>query len=307
MKAFSSAALLAITLALATPVSGQEEPSATVEDVVVIARRSGAPVWRIQTPSGVVILVGSIKSVPAEASWRPESLEEAVAVADSIVLSQTATMSLGDFLRFRRAKERLPEGMTVADYIGQDQHDRLQRIGAHYRQDYTRRGLVAIADDLLDRRLRYDRGAGRSAEAVVRSAARRGHQPVRLVGDLDGRHIDDSIASPDEGQIACLSAAIAALEAGPDGIRTRGFAWTRQDVLTVVTSPLERALDRCAWFADENLRAQGRIQWADALADALGETGTVMIVAPIMIVAEADGLLDYAETHGFEVVGPEWK
>jgi hypothetical protein len=303
------AVLLAITVALTSPgrATGQEAPAATVEDVVVIARRSGAPVWRVQTPSGAVILVGSIRSVPDQASWRPESLEEAVALADRIVLSQSATMSLGDFLRFRRAKERLPEGTVVADYIDADEHERLQRIGAHYRQDYGRRGLVAIADDLLDRRLRYDRGAGISADSVVRSAARRSRRPVTLVGDLNGRHIDDSIASPDEGQVECLSAAITAVEAGPDGIRARGLAWARQDVPAVVASRLERALDRCAWFADETLRAQGKAQWTAALGDALGETGTVMIVAPITIMAEAGGLLDYAERRGFEVLGPEWK
>lgn len=286
---------------------GQEEPAATVEDVIVVARRSGAPVWLVETTSGVVVLVGSIRAVPGEVTWRPDSLEAAVAGADRIILSQSATMSLGDYFRFRRAKERLPEGTMVADYIARDQHERLQRIGAHHRQDYRRRGLVAIADDLLNRRLRYGRGAGTSADAVVRSAARRIRRPVSLVGDLDGRHVDESIASPDEAQIACLGAAIEAVEAGPDGIRARGFAWARQDVPGVIASPLERALDRCAWFADANLRAQGRTQWADALDEALGETGTAMMVAPITIVAEANGLLDRAEARGFNVIGPEWK
>ena len=156
MKACLPRVLLAIAAILNAPgyAFGQDEPASMVEDVIVTARRSGAPVWLIETPSGSVVLVGSMRSVPGETAWRPESLEQAAASADRVVLSQSATMSLGDYFRFRRARERLPEGATVAEYLDADLQERLQRIAAHYRQDYRRKGLVAIAHDLLERRLR---------------------------------------------------------------------------------------------------------------------------------------------------------
>lgn len=306
-----SAGLFAFALVLAMAVPGssrsQEETATTVDDVVVTARRSGAPVWRVQNGPSTVILVGSILSVPRDTPWRPDALEQAVAQADTVILSQSATMSLGDYFRMRRARARLPQGRTSADYLDADMQHRLDGLGARYRQNYSERGLVAIARDLLDRRLRYERGSGASAEAVVRAAARRAHRPVRLVGDMDARHVDETISTPDRTQIACVSAAIAATEAGPTGVLERGRAWTDQRVADVVASPVEQAVDLCAWFADQALRVEARAQWSEAVGEALEQPGVTMIVAPITMMAEPGGFLDQIEARGLEIEGPDWK
>lgn len=301
--------VLALVVTLTTPVNSraQDQDATTLDDVVVTARRSGAPVWRVQNGASTVILVGSILSVPRETPWRPEALEAAVAQADTVILSQSATMSLGDYFRMRRARATLPDGATTADYLDADLQRRLDGLGVHYRQDYSGRGLVAIAQDLLDRRLRYERGTGSSAEAVVRAAARDTDRPVSLVGDMDARHVDESIARPDETQVACVRAAIAATEGGPAGVLERGRAWTGLRVADVVASPVEQAVDRCAWFADHTLRAQARAQWAEAVRGALDQPGVTMIVAPVTMMAEPGGFLDQIEARGLEAVGPEWK
>lgn len=300
---------LALVLSLTTPTSSpaQDEITATLDDVVVTARRSGAPVWRVQNGPSTVILVGSILGVPRETPWRPEALEAAVAQSDTVILSQSATMTLGDYFRMRRARATLPEGRTTADYLDANLQRRLDGLGAHYRQSYSERGLVATARDLLDRRLRYERGTGSSAEAVVRAAARKANRPVRLVGDMDAGHVDESIARPDPTQISCLSAAIGATEAGADGVLERGRAWTGLRVADVVASPLEQAVDRCAWFADHALRVAARAQWAEAVSTALDQPGVTMIVAPITMMAEAGGFLDQIEARGLEAEGPDWK
>jgi len=298
---------LAMVSAPAAQAQAQEEPVATLDDIVVVARRSGAPVWRVQNGEATVILVGSLTGGLADTPWRPEALEAAVAQADLVILSQSATMTLGDYFRLRRARARLPEGRTTADYLTPEWQERLAgRERAHHR-DYDTRGLTWIADDLLGAQLRYRSGAGRSANEVVRGAARRLGKPVGEVGNMDGRHVDEAAAVPDAGQVACLTAAITANEAGVEGVRAGGLAWIRQDVPAVLANPRERAADRCQWFADETLIAQGRAQWSEAVDKALAGAGVTMVVAPVSVAAEPGGLLDQAEARGFEVVGPEWR
>lgn len=277
-----------------------------VEDVVVTARRSGAPVWWGVKGDSRVIVVGSIFSVPADTSWRPEALEAAVAQADQVVLSQSATMSLGDFFRMRRARARLPEGTTTNDYLTPEWQVRLAVLERSYRQNYSHRGLTWIASDLRDR-LRYRPGMGRTADDVVRGAARKSGLPIRDVGNLDGRNIDEAIAVPDASQLACLAASIEANEAGVEAIRERGRAWTQQNVSAVLANPVERAKDLCSWFADETLIAEGRRQWSQAAADAIALNQTTMMVIPISIAAEPGGVLDQLEAQGLAVEGPEWK
>lgn len=300
---------LAMTFSLTMPAISlaQDEVATSLDDVVVVARRSGAPVWQVRNGPSTVILVGSIMSVPRETPWRPEALEAAVARADTVILSQSATMSLGDYFRMRGARATLPDGKTTVDYLDPGLQRRLDGLAAQYRQNYSERGLVAIARDLLDRRLRYERGSGSSAETVVREAAREAKRPVNLVGDMDARHVDESIASPDPTQIACVGAAIAATEGGAAGVLERGRAWTGLRVADVVASPVEQAVDRCAWFADQTLRVQARAQWAEAVSHALDQPGVTMIVAPITMMAEPGGFLDQIEARGLEAVGPAWK
>ncbi len=144
-------------------------------------------------------------------------------------------------------------------------------------------------------------------ETTVRSMARKAKKSTVHVGDLDARHVDEAVAVPDDNQIACLSAAIRATEAGKDGMAQRGASWARQDVRAVMASPLEQAIDHCAMFADSDLRRNGRTQWSEALADALTAARTTLMVMPISVAAEAGGLLDQAAARGLEVSGPEWR
>ncbi|KAK0350124.1 hypothetical protein LTR94_030298, partial [Friedmanniomyces endolithicus] len=132
--------------------------------------------------------------------------------------------------------------------------------------------------------------------------ARKAKKSTVHVGDLDARHVDEAVAVPDDNQIACLSAAIRATEAGKDGMAQRGASWARQDVRAVMASPLEQAIDHCAMFADGDLRRNGRTQWSEALADALTAARTTLMVTPISVAAEAGGLLDQAAARGLEAV-----
>lgn len=304
-------AVLTLLLSLSSvPVLAQipaDDDIDSVEDIVVTARRSGAPVWRAVNGHSRVIVVGSLMGVPADTPWRPEALEAAVVQADQVILAQTATMSLGDFFRMRRARARLPDGKTANDYLTPEWQVRLAALERTYRQDYSQRGLTWIASDLTRDRLRYRPGTGRSADAVVRAAARKARLPIKEVGDMDGSHIDEAIAVPDASQLACLTASIAANEAGVGAIRARGTAWTQQDVPAVLSNPIERAKDLCTWFADEGLIAEGRSQWSKAAADAVTLSQTTMMVIPISIAAEPGGVLDQLEAQGSSIEGPSWK
>lgn len=293
---------------LATLAAAQETDASVskLDDIVVVARRSGAPVWQVRNGDAAVTVVGTLSDVPADTPWRPDALESAVLQADHIVISQSATMSLGDFLRMRRVRARLPEGTTTQDYLPPQWQARLEARGRAYRVDYSRRGLTWIAADLTRDRLRYPAGMGSSPDAVVRATARRARSRLFEVGSMDARHISETVALPDAAQVACLTASIQANEDGAEGVRARALAWTRQDVPAVLLNPVTVAEDRCGWFADEALITEGRRQWSKAVSEALARSGTTMIVAPISIVAEPGGLLDQIEAGGLDVVGPAW-
>lgn len=95
--------LLMLMLGLAGPARAQlpetEAEATTVEEIVVTARRAGAPVWRVADADTTVVIVGAIRGLPDQEGWRPEALTQAVALADRVLFPQEARFSPADFVR----------------------------------------------------------------------------------------------------------------------------------------------------------------------------------------------------------------
>ena len=294
-----------------TPGADPAPTASAVEDVVVTARRSGAPMWEITRGGSTLILVGDLAGTPDDLDWRPDALEAATARVDRVMTPPVGRLSGSDLLRLIwriRTIGQLPEGVSHADYLGADWNARLDAVMADERSDaWRRRSPVMLSFDLLKDRAGYRRG-DRLAGDAVRRAARKARIPVRSVGFVRGDEMVESlIARPLEAQAPCVRASIEAAEAGPDGFRARAEAWRRWRVAEVVASPLDRALFQCWPYGDPAIGPQLNGLWVEAIDGALNETGVTLAVAPLRMLAEPGGVLDRLEAAGFEIVGPAWK
>lgn len=302
-------------LAFAPVVAAQDaEPSVaatTVEDVVVTARRSGAPMWEVTRGDSTVLLVGEIRGVPAATPWRPDALEAATLRADRVFSGMRVQASFSDLFRLiwrSRTLARLPEGKTSADYLAPDWQARLSALEARYGQDYGRRSFLISSGDLLTDRLRFNRDTTEDAGDVVKRAARRARVKVEAVEAGRGDElIENLLTAAPETLVPCLQAAIVATEAGPDSLIARGEAWTKFQVPAVLASPLEQALGVCWPWGDPALGPQLRAEWVKAVNAGLGETGVTLAVAPLNVLAEPGGVLDQLEAQGLEIQGPVWR
>ncbi len=316
MKPF---AILLSVLALlsvgAFPVQAQtpDPEVSTLDDVVVLARRSGAPMWTVTKGDSTLILVGAITGIPRDLAWRPDDLEAAAARSDQILFPQEGRASVTDLLRViwrARTIGLLPEGRTTADYLTPEYQARLEAIMAGERnQDWRGQSLLFVGFDLMQDKAGYSRRRdGVSATDVIRRAAREARVPVRPVGTVRGDELIESlITAPQSAHVPCVEAAIAAAEQGPDAARERAEDWRALRVADVVASPIDRALNQCWPWGDPEIAPQLRQQWAAAIETSLVLPGVTMGVAPIRLLAEEGGVLDALEARGFDVVGPDWK
>ncbi|WP_447753533.1 TraB/GumN family protein [Sphingopyxis fribergensis] len=317
MKMICAATMLfaAATPAIAAPSAAEEQETATAsganDEIVVTARRSGAPMWTIRTGAGVVILVGEIAEVPKATPWRPERLEGATERAQRVILGTKAKVSPGDILRliFRGGKlTKLPKGSTAADYLAPRQLERLRALETRFDQDYTRQNFLMTAFDLLSKRLAFNRDTADDASDVVRKAARHANIPTRPVGEVRGEDmLDNLFAAAPETHIPCLDAAMSATDAGSGVVAARGRAWTEFDVPTVMANPLEDALGRCWPWTNDGFGSELRQQWVGAIGDATRQPGVTLAVVPLRILAEPQGVLDQLESRGLAIVGPVWR
>lgn len=305
--------LLAGAVAAASPAASAVDPSAADQandEIVVTARRSGAPMWTIQTRAGVVILVGEIAGVPKATPWRPERLEGATDRAQRVILGTKAKVSPGDILRLifkGGALTKLPKGRVAADYLDAKQMVRLHALETRFDQDYARANFLMTAFDLLSKRLSFNKDTADDASDVVRKAARQSKIPTQPVGEVRGEDmLDNLFAAAPETHIPCLEAAMAATEAGGDVVTDRGRAWTEFDVPAVMANPLEEALGRCWPWTTDGFGTELRQTWVGAIREASGQPGVTLAVVPLRILAEKDGVLDQLKSQGLPISGPAW-
>ena len=315
MKITGILSLLLAGLTASAPSSSWAQDAASPpdanEEIVVTARRSGAPMWTIETQTGIIVLVGEIAEVPKATPWRPERLEGATERAQRIILGTKAKVSPGDIFRliFRGGRlTKLPKGRTAADYLDARQIGRLRTLEKRFDQDYSRQNFLMAAFDLLSKRLAFDRDTADDASEVVRKAARHAKIPTRPVGEVRGEDMLDNLfeAAP-ETHITCLEAAMTATEAGSGVVTDRGAAWTEFDVPAVMANPLEEALGRCWPWSSDSFGVELRQQWIDAIREATTQTGVTLAVVPLRVLAETGGVLDQLEKQGLAISGPLWR
>lgn len=310
------AAVIAIALsyALTGPALAQtpDEPVA-IDEIVVRAQASGAPIWTIRDGDSTLVLVGSISGIPRDVTWRPEALEEAVREADLVLTPQQGQLGISDVLRViwrLRTIGRLPNETTTADYLSPQWQARLDRLMADERSDgWRRQSLLLLAFDLIEERAGFRQGRqARSAGEVVERTAREADIENRPVGIVGGATLVDSLieASP-EAHLACLQAAIVAAEAGPETARERAMAWRARHVAAVAASPIDQAMSVCWPWADADIAPELQRQWADTIDTALDEPRVTMAVAGVRLLAVEGGILDQLDARGLEIDGPEWR
>lgn len=309
---FAVLSVIVITTPMLAQAQTVDESVDTVDEIVVEARRSGAPIWEVTRDGATVLLVGEINGVPEATPWSASALEAATARSRRVMSGIGVQGSFRDLLRVMwrmRTLATLPGNTTSADYLEPQWQARLDAIETRVDEDYSRESFLFAAGNLLRDGAGYGRDTADDAGDVVRRAARKSRVPVRSVeaetrGD---KLVDDLLTAPPASRLPCMYAAIEAAEAGPEAVLARGRAWTRFEVTEVMKSPVQRALEVCWPWGDPELGPQLKTAWTSAIEEALAQTGVTMAVAPLGLLAESGGVLDRLEAQGAVIEGPEWK
>ena len=131
----------AITLTPQAAAAQAADQAVQVEDIIVTARRSGAPMWEVTQGDRTLILVGAI-TPPRELDWRPDALEatrerlDAAGRLDRVKLIYVVS----DFDN--------PSGYTLAA-------DRRREVVA-IAERWSRSHRIHVMEDAAYRELRYD-------------------------------------------------------------------------------------------------------------------------------------------------------
>ena len=307
---------LSLWLLPALALLGQEAPAqistqGEEQDVVVTALRTGAPVWRVRSTTGTLVLVGSIDNVAAGTDWRPTALADTVRQAGRVMFPQMVGVSLspfsmiGYYAKWKR-RARLPAGQSLSNMMIRADHERLTRLAGQglAPPDFDKWHPLHLSFNMQDR-LRKRTGLMEEPTATVSRAASR-YKVFRIpIQRVSARPLADNLfrSQPAE-HLSCLAAPIAAVEAGPEGLRARSRNWAAKQISATLASPSQRLAGSC-WPTNTNPVLLPDL--AITARRTLGERGTTLAVVNLDTLARPGGLLDRLHADGFVVVGPAWR
>lgn len=312
-----SAAMATCAAAAPAPV-----PQASAENIVVTARRSGIPVWRVRGGQSDLILVGTIEDVAKGANWNPESLLVALRQADQVMFPQTVRYTGGFFSIANtsnkvRRMERFPRGQTLADFTTPAQFQRLLSLQKRrlLAPGFEQRRPLYVAYDLMEQGkglrpshsfLSISRVDVRTdPDAFIRSAIKKYN--LRLV-PMRTQTLKAAMArlaaAPPVQQVPCLFAAADFAEAGPAAFHARSQAWADRRVRDVVNSPAEKAYVTCAAII-RDLHSPAELQ--STIMQVLRQPAVTVAVLELSALARDGAILDQLQRNGFDVSGPPWR
>lgn len=319
----AGAALAAALFSLmpVAPVAAQAAPEAanagvqsSADEILVIGRRSGAPMWRVTSDDTTIILVGGINGVSKATKWDPESLVEALRRADRVMFPQGMVLTASPFaaigwLAKWKKMGSLPENQSLAQFVAQGHLRRLEALSARglARKDYMRRHPLHLARDLQDE-AKGDIDYARNAADYASRAVKKYKLDVAVDPIAKGKAkpvVKDLFASSPQEHVACLVESIAAAEAGPAAVQARSDAWAERRVKDVLASPVQAFHDSC-WPYGAGL-GPTRDDLLAQMRQLLAEKKVTVAVLGLSTLAERGAILDGLEAAGYDIQGPAWK
>jgi uncharacterized protein YbaP (TraB family) len=293
-------------------VVAEAETKARADDVIVTARRSGAPVWRVSVGDRSLVLVGVIEGVSAETRWDPASLERALAKADQLTFPDTQGVAVSPFALIGyyakwRGHATLPDRRTLSQLLTPDQYARLVEL--------RRRGLIAPGFErrhpfhlALSLRGRVKgRGFGSDASQVARRIAKKQRIHIAPLAETAAKPLAAELfRSRPEDHVRCLMDAVALVEAGPAAVRERSDAWAERRIPASLGSVAERVYGSC-WPAGSTFDVTPERGLTRSIRQLLDGPRLTVAMVSLSSLARPDGVLDELARSGVLIDGPAWR
>ena len=296
----------------AQPASGQSLEQ-KAEEILVVGRRSGIPMWRVSSGKTTLVLVGTIDGVTKGTSWDPAPLVSALRMSDRVMFPnmQQVTGSpfamIGYLAKWRR-QASLPKGQSLKDFLPAQQYQRLltlQRRGV-VPKGAERKHPLHLAFSLRDN-VKDKVGYAQSPYQYVMGAIRK--HKLKLVPLQRTRakaFAADLFGGSPARHVPCLIDAMDLAEAGPAALTARSQAWANRQVPQVLGSPAEDVHHSCSLGNPESGPAE-RAAFHSSIKRLLLEPQVTVAVIDLHTLARRGGLLDDLASAGHQVRGPAWR
>src|SRR5512134_705258 len=231
--------LLAGQVIAAGAANAQEAGAATttIEEITIIGRYPGPPLWRVSSGERVLFIFGELSPVPKGLDWDPRNAERVLERAGGVIGGpRVSAMTLNPirlFRLFRAARRlvRLPEGTTLADQMPAELYARYTALRARYLpkmeddDEDLRPALAALrvyGAALDDAGLTTDSDVGKAIERKMRRS--RAEEADVLVETEPETVLEELKKVTPAAELACFESTLTSIETDLEGMKERANA-----------------------------------------------------------------------------------
>ena len=314
--------LLSLAPALAQDDSAAQAPPAGIDQMTVIGRYPGPPMWKVASGNRVLWIFGNLTPLPKGLSWDPRNVERVVARAQGVIgevefsAPEYNPFKLIGLVRQARRLSRNADGAPLADVLPPQLYVRYTALHDRYtprdRGSEKLRPAVAVQriyDAALDESgLTTDRR--RISKEIRRIVRQHDVAATRMKFELEPQAVlaDLEEVTP-ETELKCFETALTTIETDLDAMKARANAWALGDVDALRRFDYPDPQGDClamlvsASGMDE-LRRSVYAQWLAAAEAALAANETSFAVLPMRELFAVDGLLAQLAAKGYAITAP---
>jgi uncharacterized protein YbaP (TraB family) len=298
-----------------------DSAATTIEEITIIGRYPGPPLWRVSSDERVLWIFGELSPVPKGLDWDPRNAERVLERAETVIgaprVSATTLNPIRLFRLFRAARRlaRNPRGTTLADQLPPELYERYRVLHARHLPDDDekedlRPALAALrlyGAALDDVGLTADSGVGKTIRRLMRRS--RAEEAEILIETEPETVIEELGKVTREAELTCFATIMTSIETDLAAMKERANAWAIGDVYALRRFDYPDSQGNCLamLFSAGGLADLRDELYADWLAEAeraLANDERSFSVLPMRELVAADGLLAQLAARGYTVTPP---
>jgi hypothetical protein len=325
-----SSGAAAVDSSRSTATSPGTEHALELEAVEVIAEVTGPGLWALRRDGRVVWVLGVQSPLPKRFRWESPELDARLAEASLLIAPPgfdlkgvnrfNAVFLLPSLIRARRD----PEGLTLAERVPPEQHERWLALKQKYfprkRGTEKWRPLIAAlelySEAMEDVGLSYRRQVWDAVERKARRQRIEIARPELVIEAGRPRELIRSFADNTLDDLDCFERTLDRLESDLVDMAERAEAWAVGDVAALRTLPFRDQAQACrdaflkAQFAEDRgldeIPQRLRALWIESVESALAEHRSSVAVLDIALLLDPElGMFEALRARGIEVVEPD--
>jgi uncharacterized protein YbaP (TraB family) len=296
-------------------------PSPPVDEMTVIGRYPGPPMWKVTAGAHSLWIFGSLSPLPKGLVWDSDNVERLIERSQTVIgPMRISAFTLNPFkviglIRQARRLSKNPDDAELADMLPPELYARYRALHERYtprdkKSDEMRPTLAALrlyGAALDDAGLTNDEQVG---DEIRRLARRSDAERSRPTVEADPEAVLDSLGeiSPAD-EIECFGTVMASIETDLDAMKARANAWALGDVEALSRFDYPDAQGDCLAVlftvgGFQKLRADLYAEWLREADAALAMHETAFATLPLRELFAADGLLAQLAAKGYTITRP---